>query len=82
MSSMFPQQGGPPLEFGGPSPTFMQAGERRPIPGGGSFPPAQEMGPNFRPKNPVIHGLNFIPGQPRPQAMLQGGAEGERKSVV
>ncbi|XP_036437673.1 histone-lysine N-methyltransferase 2C isoform X1 [Colossoma macropomum] len=76
MSSMFPQQGGPPLEFGGPSPAFMQAGERRPIPGGGSFPPAQEMGPNFRPKNPAIHGLNFIPGQPRPQAMLQGGAEG------
>lgn len=78
MSSMFPQQGGAPLDFGGPgpSPAFMQIGERRPVPGSGVFPPAQEMGPNFRPKNPAMHGANFIPGQPRPPAMLQGGAEG------
>lgn len=75
---MFPQQGaagGAPLDFGGPGPAFMPTGERRPIAGGGAFPAAQEMGPNFRPKNPAIHGPNFIPGQPRPPAMLQGGAE-------
>ncbi|XP_049336810.1 histone-lysine N-methyltransferase 2C isoform X2 [Astyanax mexicanus] len=88
ISAMFPQQGvaaaaggggGGPLDFGGPGPaTFIPTGERRPIAAGvGAFPPAQEMGPNFRLKNPAMHGhgLNFIPSQPRPPAMLQGGAE-------
>ncbi|KAK3572272.1 hypothetical protein QTP86_029686 [Hemibagrus guttatus] len=75
MGSMFPQQGGTPLDFGGPGPAFMQGGVRRPITASGAFP-GQDMGPNFRPKNPMMHGLNFMPGQPRPPTMPQGGSEG------
>lgn len=75
MGSMFPQQGGTPLDFGGPGPAFMQGGVRRPITASGAFP-GQDMGPNFRPKNPMMHGLNFVPGQPRPPTMPQGGSEG------
>lgn len=75
MGSMFTQQGSTPLDFGGPGPAFMQGGERRPIVGTAAFP-GQDMGPNFRPKNPVMHGLNFMPGQPRPPTMPQGGGEG------
>ncbi|XP_058251274.1 histone-lysine N-methyltransferase 2C isoform X1 [Hemibagrus wyckioides] len=75
MGSMFPQQGGTPLDFGGPGPAFVQGGVRRPITASGAFP-GQDMGPNFRPKNPMMHGLNFVPGQPRPPTMPQGGSEG------
>ncbi|XP_060778551.1 histone-lysine N-methyltransferase 2C isoform X9 [Neoarius graeffei] len=75
MGSMFTQQGSTPLDFGGPGPAFMQGGERRPIVGTAAFP-GQDMGPNFRPKNPMMHGLNFMPGQPRPPTMPQGGGEG------
>lgn len=75
MGSVFPQQGSAPLDFGGTGPAFMQSGERRPIAGSAAFP-GQDMGPNFRPKNPMMHGLNFVPGQPRPPTMPQGGGEG------
>ncbi|KAK1794974.1 hypothetical protein P4O66_009907 [Electrophorus voltai] len=74
MVSVFPQQGASSLDFGGPGPTFAQGGDRRPIPGSGAFP-GQEMGPNFRPKNPIMHAINFVPGQPRPSALPQGGSE-------
>ncbi|XP_076827373.1 LOW QUALITY PROTEIN: histone-lysine N-methyltransferase 2C [Brachyhypopomus gauderio] len=72
MVPVFPQQGAAPLAFGGPG--FMQGGERRPIPGSGAFP-GQEMGPSFRQKNPIMHGINFVPGQPHPPAMPQGVGE-------
>ncbi|XP_047667134.1 histone-lysine N-methyltransferase 2C isoform X10 [Tachysurus fulvidraco] len=75
MGPMFSQQGGTPLDFGGPSPAFMQGGVRRPITASGVFP-GQDMGPNFRPKNPMMHGLHFMPGQPRPPTMPHGGSEG------
>lgn len=61
MGPMFPQQRNMPLDFVGPGPSFLQGGERRPMPGSGSFGP--DMGPNFQPKNPMMHG--FTPGQPR-----------------
>uniref|UniRef100_A0A8C2FJX8 Histone-lysine N-methyltransferase 2C n=1 Tax=Cyprinus carpio TaxID=7962 RepID=A0A8C2FJX8_CYPCA len=61
MGPVFPQQGNMPLDFVGPGPAFLQGGERRPMPGNGSFCP--DMGPNFQPKNPMMHG--FSPGQPR-----------------
>lgn len=75
MGPMFSQQGGTPLDFGGPGPAFMQGGVRRPVTASGVFP-GQDMGPNFRPKNPMMHGLHFMPGQPRPPTMPQGGSEG------
>lgn len=75
MGSVFPQQGGTPLDFGGTGPAFMQGGERRSIAGSTAFP-GQDMGPNFRPKNPAMHGLHFMPGQPRPPTMSQGGGDG------
>ncbi|XP_016298872.1 histone-lysine N-methyltransferase 2C-like isoform X4 [Sinocyclocheilus anshuiensis] len=61
LGPVFPLQGNMPLDFVGPGPTFLQGGERRPMPGNGSFGP--DMGPNFQPKNPMMHG--FSPGQPR-----------------
>ncbi|XP_053350621.1 histone-lysine N-methyltransferase 2C isoform X4 [Clarias gariepinus] len=75
MGSMFPQQGSTPLDVAGPGGAFMQGGERRPIAGCAAFP-SQDMGPNFRPKSQMMHGLNFMPGQPRPPTMPQGGGEG------
>ncbi|XP_016096068.1 histone-lysine N-methyltransferase 2C-like [Sinocyclocheilus grahami] len=60
LGPVFPLQGNMPLDFVGPGPTFLQGGERRPMPGNGSF--GLDMGPNFQPKNPMMHG--FSPGQP------------------
>lgn len=75
MGSVFSQQGNTPLDFGGTGPAFIHGGERRPIAGTAAFS-GQDMGPNFRPKNPMTHGPNFMPGQPRPPAMPQGGGAG------
>ncbi|XP_051738984.1 histone-lysine N-methyltransferase 2C isoform X6 [Ctenopharyngodon idella] len=74
---VFPQQGNIPLDFVSPGPAFLQGGERRPMPGNGSFGP--DMSPNFQPKNPMMHG--FSSGQPRPPGFgglgmpPHGGAE-------
>ncbi|XP_046702337.1 histone-lysine N-methyltransferase 2C isoform X2 [Silurus meridionalis] len=75
MGSMFPQQGSTPLDIGGPGPAFMPGSERRPIVGSAAFP-GQDMGSNFRPKNSTMHGINFIPGQPRLPTAPQGGGDG------
>ncbi|XP_026093586.1 histone-lysine N-methyltransferase 2C-like isoform X6 [Carassius auratus] len=62
LGPVFSQQGNMPLDFVGPnSQTYLQGGERRPRPGNGSFVP--DMGPNFQPKNPMMHGYSI--GQPR-----------------
>ncbi|XP_045077482.1 histone-lysine N-methyltransferase 2C [Coregonus clupeaformis] len=73
LGHMYPQQG---------NGAFMPGGERRPMPGTGAFG-GPEMGPNFRPKNPMLQGLNFPSGQPRPAGFgglgmkPQGGGGGE-----
>ncbi|KAL4630959.1 histone-lysine N-methyltransferase 2C [Arapaima gigas] len=62
---MFPQQGVQPNFMGSPPGTsFMQAGERRPLVGNGPFVP--DMGPGFRPKNPMLQRPSFGQGQHRP----------------
>ncbi|XP_052398391.1 histone-lysine N-methyltransferase 2C isoform X6 [Carassius gibelio] len=62
LGPVFSQQGNMPLDFVSPnSQTYLQGGERRPRPGNGSFGP--DMGPNFQPKNLMMHGFSL--GQPR-----------------
>ncbi|XP_071184547.1 histone-lysine N-methyltransferase 2C-like isoform X9 [Salvelinus alpinus] len=77
LGPMYPQQG-----IG----AFMLGDERRPMPKTGAFG-GPEMGPNFRPKNPMLQGLNFPSGQPRPARfggpgmMPQSGGRGEGQGL-
>uniref|UniRef100_A0A8C1QMJ4 Histone-lysine N-methyltransferase 2C n=1 Tax=Cyprinus carpio TaxID=7962 RepID=A0A8C1QMJ4_CYPCA len=61
LGPVFSQQRNMPLDFVGPSQTYLQGGEHRSMPGNGSFGP--DMGPNFQPKTPMMHGFSL--GQPR-----------------
>lgn len=67
MGPVFPQP--PNMDFVGPSPAFLHGGERRPVPGSGSFGP--DMGPNFQSNNPALRG--FPPGQSRPPGIERPG---------
>nr|XP_029516882.1 histone-lysine N-methyltransferase 2C-like isoform X7 [Oncorhynchus nerka] len=77
LGPMFPQQG---------NGAFMLGDERRPMPKTGAFV-GPEMGPNFCPKNPMLQGLNFPLGLPRPARfrgpgmMPQGGGRGEGQGL-
>ncbi|XP_055784566.1 histone-lysine N-methyltransferase 2C-like isoform X7 [Salvelinus fontinalis] len=65
---------------------FMMGDERRPMPKTGAFG-GPEMGPNFRPENPMLQGPNFPSGQPRPARfggpgmMPQSGGRGEGQGL-
>uniref|UniRef100_A0A674BEF3 Histone-lysine N-methyltransferase 2C n=1 Tax=Salmo trutta TaxID=8032 RepID=A0A674BEF3_SALTR len=70
LGPMYPEQSNMQPSFtstGGPLPGqgFMPDGERRSMPGNRAFG-SPEMGPNFRSKIPMLQGLNYPPGQPRP----------------
>ncbi|XP_036790810.1 histone-lysine N-methyltransferase 2C isoform X3 [Oncorhynchus mykiss] len=86
LGPMYPEQSNMQPSFtstGGPLPGqgFMPDGERRSMPGNRAFG-SPEMGPNFRSKIPMLQGLNYPPGQPRPAGfrdrgmMPQVGGEG------
>ncbi|KTG37396.1 hypothetical protein cypCar_00024190 [Cyprinus carpio] len=57
LGPVFSQQRNMPLDFVGPSQTYLQGGEHRSMPGNGSFGP--DMGPNFQPKTPMMHGFSL-----------------------
>ncbi|KAJ8010661.1 hypothetical protein DPEC_G00077430 [Dallia pectoralis] len=81
LGPVYPQPGNMQPGFaGGPPPgqAFVPGGERRVMPRNGAFG-GPEMAPTFCPKNPMLQGPHFPPGQPRPSrfggsgVMLQGG---------
>uniref|UniRef100_A0A8C8EPH6 Histone-lysine N-methyltransferase 2C n=1 Tax=Oncorhynchus tshawytscha TaxID=74940 RepID=A0A8C8EPH6_ONCTS len=77
LGPMFPQQG---------NGAFMLGDERRPMHKTGAFG-GPEMGPNFCPKKPMLQGLNFPSGLPRPARFRgpgmipQGGGRGEGQGL-